>query len=330
MITVCIRLAAHERWGNSWGQVVQALPGRSQNMAKNRWNSNARKSAGDRFGKTGTIDAQAKVAALTDKDYSVIAASNAKRSGGRGAAAAAAAHLVIDTDDDDDEGESWSHDDYYCSGEEKVSSSSKRRTKSSLTPSTSNRSLTALVSAAVTAFSRLQEQHGDSGPQVGATLHYRWGQEPIDVESELVKVIDFDDDGRCTLACLEIDDHRHRVRRDSLATESQSKPFTFLAKVTAADYGDRWLDADPALVPPKNDKNILLPLPLLDDNNDDNRSTHAFSIISKDHPPLGDISAVMSDHRPVVYDDDDKEQVPTHTVMTLRPKKKPRYLLEDV
>mmetsp|Transcript_1704 Transcript_1704/g.2213 ORF Transcript_1704/g.2213 Transcript_1704/m.2213 type:complete len:350 (+) Transcript_1704:104-1153(+) len=42
--------AAHDRFGNAWGQVVRALPGRSQNMAKNRWNSNARRYAGENFG----------------------------------------------------------------------------------------------------------------------------------------------------------------------------------------------------------------------------------------------------------------------------------------
>lgn len=63
-----ILLEAHSRWENSWGQIVRALPGRSQNMAKNRWNSSVRKAAGAAFGAGATLDAKAVVAALDDAE----------------------------------------------------------------------------------------------------------------------------------------------------------------------------------------------------------------------------------------------------------------------
>lgn len=58
---------AHNRWKNCWGMIVKALPGRSQNMAKNRWNSSLRRLAGDNFGKGAIVDAKALVAAIPDE-----------------------------------------------------------------------------------------------------------------------------------------------------------------------------------------------------------------------------------------------------------------------
>ncbi|KAJ8602289.1 hypothetical protein CTAYLR_007862 [Chrysophaeum taylorii] len=71
-------LHAHARWKNCWGMVVRALPGRSQNMAKNRWNSSLRRLSGDKFGAGATIDAAAVVAAIPDADAAVRGRAAAK------------------------------------------------------------------------------------------------------------------------------------------------------------------------------------------------------------------------------------------------------------
>jgi len=338
--------AAHDRWGNSWGQVIQALPGRSQNMAKNRWNSTARKARGDTFGAAATVDAKAAVAALRDKHPVVVAAMK------DGGTPSPSAGLICGHHQHQrDEAGRFAPDGTF---QRRSTGRSRRRQRhqdddaSAAASSTSSRSdegttrcLTALISAATSAFESLQD------PAVGSVLRYRWTSEPIDLQNELVEVV-ARNEGRYTLRCLDVDHRRRRVPRDS-----DEKRLTFDVALPPSQYGTLWVDNNgdaalkqestvvdrpPPLVPPPPTTTTTTtlggapPLPKEQrnhddkDKDDDGKSLPLPRIQDDEEDSGGDIfSASENEHENENEDSKDQEETSARAItMSLRPKKKRR------